>query len=141
MRSAFNREEIHEAGEAIYALKPVSFRYHKQYDATQTMAFGLIAEEVREVNSDLLGTQSRMTAPIYSLRTNQRDVPNEFLKEHRRGEEQDCKIQEQETAVAEPKSEIRNLAAILNEQATELRKVGAQLQISNAAAQAVAKNP
>ena len=33
------------------------------------------------------------------------------------------------------------LAAILNEQATELRKVGAQLQISNAAAQAVAKNP
>jgi len=44
-------------------------------------------------------------------------------------------------AVAEPRSEIRNLAAILNEQATELRKVGAQLQISNAAAQAVAKNP
>ena len=33
------------------------------------------------------------------------------------------------------------LAAILNEQATELRNVGAQLQISNAAAQAVAKNP
>jgi hypothetical protein len=68
-------------------------------------------------------------------------LPNEFLKEHRRGEEQDCKIQEQETAVAELRSEIRNLAAILNEQATELRKVGAQLQISNAAAQAVAKNP
>ena len=92
------------------------------------MAFGLIAEEVREVNSDLLGTQSRMTAPIYSLRTNQRDVPNELLKEHRRGEEQDCKIQEQETAVAELRSEVRNLAGILNEQATELRKVGAQLQ-------------
>ena len=45
------------------------------------------------------------------------------------------------TAVAELRSEVRNLAAILNEQATELRKVGAQLQISNAAAQAVAKNP
>ena len=67
-------QPIHKSSEAIYALKPVSFRYHQQYDATQTIAFGLIAEEVREVNSDLLGTQSRMTAPIYSLRTNQRDA-------------------------------------------------------------------
>ena len=31
---------------------------------------------------------------------------NEFLKEHRRGEEQDCKIQEQETTIAELRSEI-----------------------------------
>ena len=63
----------HKTSEAIYALKPVSFRYHKQYDATQTIAFGLIGEEVAEVNSDLLGTQSRLTAQICSLRTNQRD--------------------------------------------------------------------
>ena len=36
-------------------LSPVSFRYHKQYDASQTIAFGLIAEEVAEVNPDLVG--------------------------------------------------------------------------------------
>jgi len=40
---------MHTASEAIYALKPVSFRHHKQYDRTQTIAFGLIAEEVAEV--------------------------------------------------------------------------------------------
>jgi Chaperone of endosialidase len=67
-------QPIHKAGKAIYALKPVSFRYNKQYDATQTIAFGLIAEEVPEVNSDLVGTQSRLTAQICSLRTNQRDA-------------------------------------------------------------------
>jgi uncharacterized coiled-coil protein SlyX len=66
---------------------------------------------------------------------------NEFLKEHRRGEEQDCKIQKQEMTIAELRSEIRNLAAMVNEQASELRKVSAQLQISNTAAQALASHP
>ena len=65
---------------------------------------------------------------------------NEFLKEHRRGEEQDCKIQEQEATIAELRSEIRNLAAIVNGQASELRKVNAQLQISDAA-RMIAENP
>ena len=37
------------------SLNPVSFRYHKQYDASQTIAFGLIAEEVAEVNPNLVG--------------------------------------------------------------------------------------
>jgi septal ring factor EnvC (AmiA/AmiB activator) len=66
---------------------------------------------------------------------------NEFLKEHRRGEAQDRKIQEQQTTIAELRSEIQNLAAMVNEQASELRKVSAQLQTSNAAVQAIAKNP
>ena len=65
---------MHKASEAIYALKPVSFRYHKQYDQTQTIAFGLIAEEVAEVNPDLVGTQPGRPARIRSLRANQRDV-------------------------------------------------------------------
>jgi len=43
------------ASETIYALRPVSFRYHRQCDATQTIAFGLIAEEVAEVYPDLVG--------------------------------------------------------------------------------------
>ena len=57
---------------------------------------------------------------------------NEFLKEHRRGEEQDCKIQQQETTIAELKSEIRNLAALMNEQGSQLQNVSAQLQIRKA---------
>ncbi len=38
-----------KASEGVYALKSVSFRYNKEYDATQTLAFGLIAEEVTDV--------------------------------------------------------------------------------------------
>jgi hypothetical protein len=65
---------------------------------------------------------------------------NEFLKEHRNGKEQDCKIQKQETTIAELESEIRSLAAMVNEQASALRKVSAQLQISNPE-RMIAENP
>ena len=56
-----------KASEVLYALKPVSFRYNKEYDATQTLAFGLIAEEVAEANPDSSGPQSRRPARIRSL--------------------------------------------------------------------------
>jgi hypothetical protein len=132
---------MEKASEALYALKPVSFRYHKEYDASQTIAFGLIAEEVAEVYPDLVG-RNREGQPE-SVRYEQINAMllNEFLKEHSRGEEQDCKIQEQETTIAELRSEIRNLAAMVNEQASELRKVSTHLQTSNAPAQAVAEYP
>ena len=131
---------MHNASEAIYELKPVSFRYHTQYDQTQTIAFGLIAEEVAEVNPDLVGRNPKGQPESVRYEQINAMLLNEFLKEHRRGEEQDCKIQEQETTIAELRSEIRSLAAMVNDQASELRKVSAQLQISNAAAQEIASN-
>jgi hypothetical protein len=82
------------ASEAIYELKPVSFRYHKQYDETQTIAFGLIAEEVAEVNPDLVGRNPQGQPRSVRYEQINAMLLNEFLKEHRRGEEQDCKIQE-----------------------------------------------
>ena len=133
-------QPIHKASEAIYELKPVSFRYHKQYDQTQTIAFGLIAEEVAEVNPDLVGRNPKGQPESVRYEQINAMLLNEFLKEHRRGEQQDCKIQEQETTIAELRSEIRSLAAMVNEQASELQKVSAQLQISNAAVQEIASN-
>ncbi len=53
------------ASEAILALKPVTFRYNKEYDATQTLAYGLIAEDVAQVYPDLVGRNPR-TARIPS---------------------------------------------------------------------------
>jgi Chaperone of endosialidase len=85
---------MHTASEAIYALKPVSFRYHKQYDQTQTIAFGLIAEEVAEVHPNLVGRNPEGQPESVRYEQINAMLLNEFLKEHRRGEEQDCKIQE-----------------------------------------------
>jgi hypothetical protein len=43
--------------------------------------------------------------------------------------------------IGELKSEMKALAATVNEQASQLRKVSAQVEINNAAAQLVSKNP
>ena len=65
---------IAEASEELYALKPVSFRFNKEYDPTQTLAFGLIAEEVAETCARFGRTQSQRPARVRPLGANQRDV-------------------------------------------------------------------
>jgi Chaperone of endosialidase len=67
-------QPMHKASEAIYELKPVSFRYHRQYDHMQTIAFGLIAEEVTEVIPDLVGRNPERQPRIGSVRADQRNV-------------------------------------------------------------------
>jgi Chaperone of endosialidase len=132
---------MENASEALLALKPVTFRYNKEYDATQTLAFGLIAEEVAEVYPDLVGRNPEGQPESVRYEQINAMLLNEFLKEHGRGEEQDCRIQEQETTIAELRSEMKALATTVNEQASQLQKVSAQLQINNAAAQVIAENP
>ena len=53
-RYKHNIKPIAEASEVLYALEPISFRFNKEYDPTQTLAFGLIAEDVAKVNPDLI---------------------------------------------------------------------------------------
>jgi len=132
------------ASEVLFALKPASFRYKREYDATQTIAFGLIAEEVGEVNPDLIGCNDRGQPESVRYEQINAMLLNEFLKQHRKLEKQNDKlegqarkIQEQETTIAELKSGMKALTATVNEQASQLQKVSAQLQINNAAAQVV----
>ena len=72
-----------KASEALYVLKPVSFRYNRQYDATQTLAFGLIAEEVAEVYPDLVGRNAEGQPESVRYEQINAMLLNEFLKEHR----------------------------------------------------------
>ena len=123
---------MHTTSEAIYQLKPVNFRHHKQYDRTQTIAFGLIAEEVAEVHPDLVGRNPAGQPESVRYEQINAMLLNEFLKEHRKGEEQDCKIQEQETTIAELRSEMKALAARITEQASQLQKVSARIETSKA---------
>jgi trimeric autotransporter adhesin len=82
----------------IFALKPVSFRYNKEYDSAERPSFGLIAEEVAQVDSDLVGRNKK--GELDSVRYEQINAMllNEFLKEHR-------KVQELEATVTEQKKE------------------------------------
>jgi hypothetical protein len=88
-----------KASDALFALESVTFRYKKEIDPAGISQFGLVAEEVEKVNPDLV-VRDKEGKP-YSVRYDQVNAMllNEFLKEHR-------KIQEQETAIAELKSTV-----------------------------------
>jgi trimeric autotransporter adhesin len=85
-------ELMDKASEVLYALKPVTFRYNKEYDATQTLAFGLIAEEVVEVYPDLVGRNSRGEPESVRYEQINAMLLNEFLKAHRQIDAQQKQI-------------------------------------------------
>ena len=114
--------------EAVLALKPVTFHYKS--DAGATPQFGLIAEEVAQVNSDPVVRDS--DGGIYTVRYDAVNAMllNEFLKEHRT-------VKEQGATIAELKKEIVDLAETVKEQATQIQKVSAQREASNPSPQVV----
>jgi hypothetical protein len=127
-----------KASEVLYALKPASFRYNKAYDATQTLAFGLIAEEVAEVYPDLVGRNS--SGEPESVRYDQVNAMllNEFLKEHRKVQELEATVAQQQksfqSSLAEQEKRIEALAS-------GLQKVTAQVEMSQPARKLVGNQP
>jgi hypothetical protein len=110
---------IENASEALYKLKPVSFRYNKEYDATQTPAFGLIAEEVAEVYPDLVGRNSDGQPESVRYEQVNAMLLNEFLKEHRM-------VQELKTTIAQQQKQIEALASALQKVSTRIESKPAQ---------------
>jgi hypothetical protein len=80
------KEEIKpmdKASEAILALKPVMFRYKKEIDPAGTQQFGLVAEDVERINTDLVVRDEN--GKVNSVRYEQVNAVllNEFLKARR----------------------------------------------------------
>ena len=122
---------LDKASEALYALKPVSFRLKKEFDPTQPLAFGLIAEEVEKVDPALVYRNDKGQVESVRYEMVNAMLLNEFLKEHR-------KVQELEKGMAV-------LTAKLEEQAAQIQKISAQVansaaQEANSVAQVVASN-
>ena len=117
-------KSMDEASETLLALKPVTFHYKS--DKAGTPQFGLIAEEVAEVNPDLVVCDEN--GEIYTVRYDAVNAMllNEFLKEHRKNEEQ-------EATIARLQKQIEALAA-------DVQKVGAQLELTKSS-QVVSTNP
>jgi uncharacterized coiled-coil protein SlyX len=157
LRGAINAMD--NASGAILALKPVTFRYNKEYDATQTLAYGLIAEDVAQVYPDLVG-RNREGQPE-SVRYEQINAMllNELLKEHHKVQEQEAILTElksivtkQEAAVAqqqkgfeatitELKRGMETVAARFKEQDAKIQEVSAQVEVNRHAPQTVVNNP
>jgi hypothetical protein len=114
------------ASEAILALKPVTFRYKEELDPDKIPQFGLVAEEVEKVDPDLVvrGEDGKVMTVRYEAVNAM--LLNEFLKEHR-------KVEEQGATIVRMQKQMEALTATI-------QKVSDQLALSKPAAQLVA-NP
>jgi hypothetical protein len=102
--------------DALYSLKPVSFRYKKEFDPAGASQLGLVAEDVEKINPDLV-VRDKEGKP-YGVRYEQVNAMllNEFLKEHR-------KVESLEAA-------LDTVRKRLNEQDARIQKVSAKVEVS-----------
>jgi len=128
------------ASEAILALKPVTFRYKHEVDPVGMPQFGLVAEDVEKINADLVARNK--DGKPYTVRYDAVNAMllNEFLKEHCKVEEQERKIQRQGATIAQLAKGMKSVVARLEEQASQIQKMSAQLEVSKAAPQVVLNN-
>jgi DNA-directed RNA polymerase specialized sigma54-like protein len=131
------KEEIKpmdNASEAILALNPVSFRYKSDIDPKGIPQFGLVAEDVDNVNPDLV-VRDKEGKP-YLVRYDQINAMllNEFLKEHRA-------FTEEQHKVAQQQKEIEALKAELKEQRSVIQKVIDKVEFRQPATKVATRNP
>ena len=140
-----------KASEALFALKPVSYRYKKDVDRNQSLDYGLIAEDVAKVDPNLAIRDGQ--GQIESVRHNAINAMllNEFLKEHKTVQALNSTVAKQEAAIvqqrkdfvaatAQQQNEIASLSATVKEQAAQIQKVNAQIELIKPAPQTVLNN-
>jgi hypothetical protein len=125
-------QPMDQASETLYRLKPVTFKLNSDWKGTKQ--YGLIAEEVAEVDSQLVvhGKNGDVTAVHYEQIHNM--LLNEFLKEHK-------KVEQLQAVVAQQQKGMEVLTAQLEEQAGQIQKVCAQLEMNQPATKVVVNEP
>jgi len=128
-----------EASQALFALKPVSFRYNKEIDPAGTSQLGLVAEDVEKVDPDLVVRDKEGKA--YGVRYDQVNAMllNEFLKEHRKMEELIARVARQQkdsdARDAKQRELIQALTARLDRQDAKIQKVTDQIELRKPSSQ------
>jgi hypothetical protein len=142
---------MNKTSEALFALKPVNFRYKREINPDRAQRFGLIAEEVEKINPALVSYDSEGKPLTVRYESINAMLLNEFLKEHRKVEAQQTTItrlnsavvQQQkdfQVAIAEQQRGMEAVTARLGEQAAQIQKVSAQVEATRPALQSVVNN-
>ena len=121
---------MEKASETIHSLRPVSFRYKKEIDPAQPVCFGLIAEEVADVNPNLVTLDCEGKPETVRYEAINAMLLSEFLKQHKAFLEERHKAEKLEAIISRQQKQIEALAA-------GLEKVSNQLQMDRPSAQIV----
>ena len=125
-----------KASEVILALKPVTFRYKEELDPDKVPQFGLVAEEVEKVNPDLVVRDEDGKVNTVRYDAVNAMLLNEFLKEHRKVEEQQAtitrlksKVAKQELTAAQQQKQIEALTASIQKVSDQVALRKPELQL------------
>src|SRR5215467_8668268 len=113
------------ASEAILSLKPVTFRYKRDLDPDGIPQFGLVAEEVEKIDPALVARDEQGKPYTVRYEAVNAMLLNEFLKEHKKVEEQQGTIAQLKSTVAQ---ERESFEAKLAKQQEEIETLAAGLQ-------------
>ena len=133
-----------KASESILALKPVTFHYKKELDPKGTPQFGLVAEQVEKIDPHLVARDAQ--GKPYTVRYDAVNAMllNEFLKEHRKVEDQEATIRQLSSTVAQQQKDfhamVAQLTRRLDEQASQIQKVSAQLTVNRQTSQIISSS-
>jgi hypothetical protein len=114
-------------------LKPVTYHYKKEIDRTQSLDYGLVAEEVANVDPNLAIHDGKGQIESVRYTAVNAMLLNEFLKEHKAFLEEQSKVQRLETA-------LEAVNARLKAQDAKIEKVSAQVEMSKPASQVALRN-
>ena len=99
-----NIQRMDDASATLFSLKPVTFRYKREFDSSGTPQFGLIAEEVEKINPALVTRDAKGEINSVRYEAVNAMLLNEFLKEHRT-------IADLKSTIAQQQEEIQTLLA------------------------------
>jgi septal ring factor EnvC (AmiA/AmiB activator) len=117
------------ASEPLFALKPVTFRYRKNVDPGQVLSFGLIAEDVAQIDPELVTLDKQGKPETVRYEAVNAMLLNEFLKEHRKAQEQQVAIN---ALTSKLKVQQKSSEARFTEQRQQIEQLAAELQnVSN----------
>ena len=119
---------MERSSEALFALKPVTFRYKSEIDPQGISQFGLVAEDVEAINPDLVVRDKEGKVNTVRYEAVNAMLLNEFLKDHRKVQELEATVAHQQKSFARQQAQIAALAS-------GLQKVSAELEISRPAPQ------
>jgi hypothetical protein len=113
-----------DISEEVFSLKPVTFRYKTEFTKNKASQFGLLAEEVAQVDPNLIVRDAKGEIQSVRYEAVNAMVLNELIKEHHRVQEQQKQIDE--------------LTAHLKEQSALIEKVTARIELDRPAPRTVA---
>jgi hypothetical protein len=110
---------MEKTSEVLFSLRPVTFQYNKTLDPQSLPQFGLVAEEVAKVDSDLVARDEQGRPYTVRYEAVNAMLLNEFLKEHRKVESLEAQLS---ATQQEFQSQIAALRSELGTQAEQGRK-------------------